>query len=123
MRDMLLVRDVLDKQLVDRRGERAGKVDGVVLIFSPDGPPRVGYLEVGAVTLARRLGRRLGSWASRLAHRWGGAHTESYRIPWNLVRAITLEVSVDVDVEETRINVIEDWLRVHVVEHLPGGRE
>jgi hypothetical protein len=37
------------------------------------------------------------------------------------VRAVSLEVSVDVDAEETRVNVVEDWLRVHVVEHLPGG--
>ena len=120
---MLLVRDVLDKQMVDRHGNRMGKVDGLVIQWGGDGAPRVVYLEAGAVTLARRLGRRLGRWATRLAHRWGGQHTESYRIPWNRVRAVTLEVSVDVDAEETRVNVIEDWLRQHVVEHIPGGRK
>jgi hypothetical protein len=118
---MLLVRDVLDKQMVDRHKTRMSKVDGVVIRWGDDGPPRVVYLEAGATTLARRLGRRFGRWVSRLAHRWGGDHTEAYRIPWNRVRAVSLEVSVDVDAEETRVNVVEDWLRVHVVEHLPGG--
>ena len=120
---MLLVRDVLDKQMVDRHGNRMGKVDGVVIRWADDGVPRVVYLEAGAVTMARRLGRRLGRWAAGLARRLGGQHTESYRIPWNRVRAVTLEVAVDVDAEETRINVVEDWLRTHVVEHIPGGRK
>lgn len=120
---MLLVRDVLDKQMVDRHGNRMNKVDGLVIRWGDDGPPRVVYLEAGAVTLARRLGRRLGRWATRLAQRWGGTHTESYRIPWNRVRSVSLEVSVDVDAAETRVNVVEDWLRIHVVEHLPGGRK
>lgn len=120
---MLLVRDVLDKQMVDRRGDRMGKVDGVVLQVDGEGPPRVVYLEAGVPTLARRLGPRLGRWVSRLAHRWGGAHPESYRIPWTKVREVELDVRVDDEVEETRINVVEDWLRVHVVEHLPGGKK
>lgn len=119
---MLLVRDVLDKQMVDRHGIRMGKVDGLVLQLDADGPPRVVYLEAGAPTLARRLGAGVGRWVARLARRWGADHPESFRIPWSSVRAITLEVSVDTDAEATRINVVEDWLRVHVVEHIPGGR-
>ena len=120
---MLLVRDVLDSQMLDRRGERIGKVDGVVLELREGGPPRVVCLEAGAPTLARRLGPRIGHWISRLAHRWGGAHPESYRIPWTKVREVTLDVRVDVEAGETRLNVVEDWLRTRVVEHLPGGRK
>ena len=119
---MLLVHDVLDKQLTDRHGVRMGKADGLVMLQEGDGPPRVVSIEVGSLTLARRLGRRLGRWATALARHGGGKHTESYRIPWTLVRGITLEIAVDVDAEATRVNVVEDWLRVHVVEHLPGGR-
>ena len=119
---MLLVRDVLDNQMLDRRGDRMGKVDGVVLEVSGESPPRVVYLEAGAPTLARRLGPRLGRWVSRLAHRWGGAHPESYRIPWTKVREVSLDVRVDVEAEETRVNVVEDWLRTRVVEHVPGGK-
>ena len=117
---MLLVRDVLDKQLLDRQGRKMGKVDGVVLERGTKGPPRVLYLEVGAVTLAHRLGARFGHWVSRLAHRLAPVHAESYRISWNKVRGVTLEVTVDEAAEETRVNVIEDWLSRHVVEHIPG---
>ena len=119
---MLLVRDVLDKQLLDRQGNRMGKVDGLVLERGTDGPPRVLYLEVGAVTLAHRLGARIGRWASRLAQRLAPVHHESYRIPWTRVRGVTLEVTVDEAVEETRGKVLEDWLREHVGERIPGSR-
>jgi sporulation protein YlmC with PRC-barrel domain len=119
---MLLVRDVLDKQMVDRHGTRMGKVDGLVLQLDADGPPRVVYLEAGVPTLASRLGAAFGRWVAGLARRWGGEHPDSFRIPWSSVRAVTLEVSVDTDVEATRLNVVEDWLRVHIVERIPGGR-
>ncbi len=119
---MLLVLDVLDKQLTDRHGVRMGKADGLVMLQEGDAPPRVVCIEVGSLTLARRLGRHVGRWAARLARRWGGDRTQSYRIPWTLVRGITLEIAVDVDAEETRVNVVEDWLRIHVVAHIPGGR-
>jgi sporulation protein YlmC with PRC-barrel domain len=118
---MLLVRDVLDKQLLDRQGNKMGKVDGLVLERGTEGPPRVLYLEVGSVTLAHRLGARMGHWASRLAHRLADVHAESYRIPWTRVRGVTLEVTVDEAEEETRGNVVERWLRRHVVERIPGS--
>lgn len=120
---MLLVRDVLDNQMVDRHGEKMGKVDGIVLQVDGTGPPRVVYLEAGAVTLARRLGARVGRWAARLAHRWGGGHPDSYRIPWTKVRELSLDVRIDEDAAATRVNVLEDWLRTRIVEHLPGGKK
>lgn len=119
---MLLVRDVLDKQMVDRNGRKLGKVDGAVLELRDDGPPRLVYLEAGATTLAHRLGRRLGHFANALARRWGGAHTEAYRIPWTRVRKVDIDVDVDLDCETTRIRVLEDWLRSRIVERIPGGR-
>jgi hypothetical protein len=36
---------------------------------------------------------------------------------------VTLDVRIDVKADETRVYVVEDWLRTHVVEHLPGGRK
>ena len=119
---MLLVRDVLDKQIVDRNLEKMGKVDGVVLELREDGPPRVVHLEVGVTTLARRLGAGLGRLAERLARRWGGPHAHAWRIPWTSVRQIDLDVHVDEDRAESGTYVLEDWLRTHIVEHLPGGK-
>jgi hypothetical protein len=28
---------------------------------------------------------------------------------------------MDLDAEATPINAVEDWLREHIVEHIPGG--
>ena len=118
---MLLIRDVLDTQMVDRDKHRIGKVDGLVLELREGSPPRVVYIEAGATTLARRLSRRLGRLAGRLARRWGGAHAQPCRLSWTLVREIGIEVTVDVSREETRLNAVEEWLRVHVVERIPGS--
>ncbi len=120
---MLLIRDVLDSQMLDRNRHRMGKVDGIVLELRDGAPPRVVYLEAGAPTLARRLSQSLGRLADALARRWGGTHTQPYRIPWGLVRGVELDVTVDLLLEETRLNVVEDWLRVHISERLPGGRK
>ena len=52
-----VVRDILDKQLLDRHGQRIGRVDGLILDIRGNKPPRLAYIELGAVTLARRHGR------------------------------------------------------------------
>ena len=56
---MDLIRDCLDKQLSDRHGRKMGKVDGLVMQIEKGQQPRIAYIEVGAVTQARRLHPRL----------------------------------------------------------------
>lgn len=119
---MLLVHDVLDKQLLDRNGHRMGKVDGLVLELREGAPPRVVYLETGATTLGMRLGRPVGRLVQALARRWSPDRTEAWRVPWAKVRGIDLRVHVDEDCESTRVYVLERWLRTHIVAHIPGGR-
>lgn len=119
---MLLVRDVLDKQILDRDLARMGRVDGMVLELREGAPPRVVYLEVGVTTLARRLGRWVGRLVLALARRWGGPDAAAWRIAWTRVRQIEIDVHVDEDCEETGIYALEDWLRTQVVERLPGGK-
>src|SRR5437762_7806215 len=67
---MDLVRDLLDAQLVDRQDRQIGRVDGVLLEVRDGEPPRVAAMEVGAITLARRLHPALGRWLRRFAIRW-----------------------------------------------------
>src|SRR5215213_7356271 len=98
---MELVHDVLDKQVVDRKQVKMGKVDGLVIELRDGEAPRVAGLEIGAVALARRLGPRIGRWASRIGERLGGAkHREPHRIPWTKVRDVGVDVDVDLSVEE-----------------------
>jgi sporulation protein YlmC with PRC-barrel domain len=118
---MDLVRDVLDKQLVDKKQRRLGKVDGLVLSLAPGEPPRVAAIEVGPRVLARRLSPRVERWTVALASRLGAPHDDPYRIPWSKVRDVGLDVEVDVPVAETPLYAWQRWLRRVFIGKLPGG--
>ena len=111
-----LVRDVLDKQLLDIDGRRFGKVDGIVLDIRADGAPRVLALEVGAAT---RLGR-LPHWLARpLA--WWRRRTTTTRIPREAVLAVGRDLRVAIDATATPAWRVEAWLS-RLFAHIPGGR-
>jgi sporulation protein YlmC with PRC-barrel domain len=120
---MDLVRDVLDKQLVDRHGAKMGRVDGIVVELRHGRPPEVIALETGPITMARRIGERAAAWVTRLMIRIGGPQNgEPYRIPWNRVRRIEIDISVDADVADTPLGRRQNWLREHIVGRIPGAR-
>ncbi|MDI5928431.1 hypothetical protein [Rhizobium leguminosarum] len=119
---MDLLRDILDKQLVDRDGVKMGKVDGIVAELRPDGPPRVVAIEVGAIVMARRLGTRPQQWVTWLASRLGGdRHSRPHRVPWGAVRHIYVDVQLDAAVSDTAIFDWQDWLRDKIVSKIPGA--
>ena len=63
-----LVRDVLDKQVLDPDDCKVGKVDGIVLALRAHRPPRVMAMELGQATAWRRIAppsRRLRRLAAR----------------------------------------------------------
>jgi sporulation protein YlmC with PRC-barrel domain len=92
---MNLIRDVLDKQLVDNRGTKFGKVDGLIVDWSGNGQPRVAGLELGGIVLARRLGRLAERvWKSAAAWVGGPDAAASSFIPWDVVK----DIGVDIDV-------------------------
>ncbi len=111
-----LVRDVLDKQLLDRKGRPFGKVDGIVLELSEDGPPRVVALEVGAATRLARLPAWLSRWTRRAA-----THAHATRIPKESVMAVANDIRVDIDATRTPAWRVERWL-ARVFARIPGGR-
>ncbi|MBP0588274.1 hypothetical protein J8I87_00760 [Paraburkholderia sp. LEh10] len=120
---MDLVRDVLDKQVVDRRGAKMGRVDGIVAELRPGRPPVVMAIEIGSVAMARRIGERTGRWIARLAAKIGGPrYAEPYRIPWHRVRRIDVDIKVDIDVVDTPLDDWQCWLREHIVGRIPGAR-
>ena len=118
---MDLVRDVLDKQVVDRHSDRMGKVDGLILALEPGQPPRAIALDVGPVTLARRWSERLAAWLGRMLGRVTGTTAGSTRFEVRLVRDVDVEVQLDVDADDTGARTVEHWLRDHVISHLPGS--
>jgi Mn2+/Fe2+ NRAMP family transporter len=121
-RMMDIVRDVLDKQVVDRHSVRMGRVDGIVAELRPGRPPEVIAIEIGSVAIARRVGERTARWVARLAAKIGGArHAEPYRIAWSRIRLmeVDIEVDIDIDINDTPLDDWQRWLREHVVERLP----
>ncbi|MER8513432.1 MULTISPECIES: hypothetical protein [unclassified Mesorhizobium] len=119
---MELMRDLLDKQVFDRRRVKIGKVDGVVAELRRGKPPRIVAIELGSITLARRLGARPGEWMAQLATRVGGKrHAEPHRIAWKKVQDNGLDIECDIEVGETSIFAWQDWLRDHVIGRIPGA--
>jgi sporulation protein YlmC with PRC-barrel domain len=119
---MELIRDILDKQVVDREQTKIGKVDGIVLELRDGQAPRVAAIEIGAVALARRLGRRTGRLASALGWAMGGEeHREPCRIEWHKVRDIGVDLQMDVLGRQTKIFDWQNWLRDHVIGRIPGA--
>jgi hypothetical protein len=121
---LYLVRDLLDAQLVDRNERMIGRVDGVVLELRSGGPPRVAAMEVGPITLARRLHPRLARWLRALAIRVLPVSVRSMRLPLTLCRDIGVDIELDVDAQDDRrLLRLERWLSRHIVERLPGGEK
>jgi hypothetical protein len=120
--DIDLVRDVLDIRLRDRGGRSIGRVDGIVLEIRDDGPPRVAAMEVGVLTLARRVSPRLARWMRRFAARWLRIPLGSVRLPLTLFRDVGVDIELDVDAErDRRLLRVEKWLRRRVVRRIPGS--
>jgi sporulation protein YlmC with PRC-barrel domain len=120
---MLLIRDVLDKQMVDKAQNRIGKADGIVLSLSDGNAPEVAFIEMGSLTLSRRLGRRPYRWMLwiRRAVRAEGT-AEVFRVPWARVIDVGVDIEVDVDRRETPLERCQEWLKQHVINRIPGGK-
>lgn len=118
---MYLVAEVLDQQLCDAKGRPAGRVDGIVLELRDGRPPRVAYVEVSPITFLSRLSRRLAHWYARWDRRFGKGRGVPFRIPWTRLTPKGPALEMDVDSEATPIPAVEDWLRVHIIEKIPGG--
>jgi len=120
---MNLVRDVLDKQVVDKEQHRIGKVDGIVLTLSHDDAPKVAFIEMGSLTLSRRLGRWPHRWTVWIWKATGArSATTVFRVPWSSVRDVGVDIEVDVEERETPLERCQDWLRRHVISRIPGGQ-
>ena len=117
---MELIRDCLDKQVVDRDERPMGRVDGVILEIEPGRRPRVACIELGVSTIAGRLSGRLGRLVYRVSKQLPD-QGEPYRIPWNKVRVGLNTVKVDMNAEKTPALEWELWLRKKIIGRIPGA--
>lgn len=119
---MDVIRDVLDKQLVDRHGRPMGKADGIIMEWGANRQPRLAYIETGAITQANRLHKRLGKLVEAIVHKLGTKkESERYRIPWSKIVVTGIDITVNVEAESTPAFDFERWLRRHVIGRIPGA--
>lgn len=118
---MKLFADVLDEQLHDINGLNAGRIDGIVLELRENAPPQLTYVEVSPITLLARFSERLARWYARFDRRLGPGRGTPFRIPWSRLAHEDPAFKMDLDVESTSINALEDWLRERIVDHIPGS--
>src|ERR671938_1887603 len=103
---LLLMRDIVDNQLLDSEGERVTKVAGVEVELREDARPMVRALLVGPEPLARRIGPRVG----RLVERITGGERE-VRIPWEHVEDAGPDIHLNIPASATGATHAEDWVR------------
>lgn len=114
--------DLLDRQVLDRDGAPVGKVDDVELEVPGDGgPPQVVALLLGPLAWGPRLGGPAGRAIAGVAARLSGRH-QPLRIPLERVAEMGVSLRLDVGLADIpRATAVEEWLREHVVERIPGG--
>ncbi len=124
---MDLGKHVVDNELLDRRGLRAGKVDDLLLEIpepAADGAlpePRVVAIISGPLALSRNMPRwvfRLVRWLYHLA---GVADPHPLETPWERVTAIDVTVHVDIDREHEEMMALQNAVNRRFLRRIPGA--
>src|SRR5215211_5937703 len=108
---MDLVRDMLDKKVVDRNGRDMGRVDGIVLGVDALEPPSVLALELGPAVLAARVRPWFGRWVAAFEYAFGVAEGRPVRILVKDILHVHNQIKVDVAFGDTPAATIEQRLR------------
>jgi hypothetical protein len=114
---------LLDRQLIDKNGRLAGKVDDLELeVPEGGGPPQVTAILAGPGALSRRVGGRLGAWLEAVANRLReGDDRRPARVSFAVVKRVDNAVHLSVAKAELETNRLEAWTRDHIIGHLPGA--
>jgi sporulation protein YlmC with PRC-barrel domain len=114
---------LLDHQVVDVDGELVCKVDDVEFEQGGDGSWHVSALLSGPQALGPRLPGRLGEWVMAVSRRLS-VHGDGKprRIPFERVTEIGSSIVVDRSRDRLEVAALEDWVREHVIDPIPGSR-
>ncbi|MER7893682.1 PRC-barrel domain-containing protein [Micromonospora sp. NPDC094482] len=117
-----LGRQLLDRQLVDVDGRLVGKVDDIEFDLDDDQVPYVRTLLVGPGALGERVGGRLGRLLILAAERFvTDRPVTALRIPFHLVTRVDSAVWLSARADELPESPVEEWLRRHVIDRIPGS--
>lgn len=118
---MDLVRDIMDKKLIDQEGCPMGRVDGLVMQVGEHTQPHITHIEIGGSALWTRLHPFVARFAANLARKWGPKRESPVRIPWSRVVTTGKEIKLDVEAKTTGAIDWEIWIARHIIERIPGG--
>jgi sporulation protein YlmC with PRC-barrel domain len=118
---MDVVRDLLDKSVIDRNGREMGRVDGILLHYRASEPPHVTAILIGPSVLAERLHARLGRIVRAVERRFDVDRDRPTRIDVADIDEIDTRVRVRLAIGETAVGAVEQRLRSWLG-RLPGSR-
>jgi hypothetical protein len=112
----------MDRQILDLEGRLVGKVDDLELTLEPGQPPAVSAILTGPGAWGPRMSGLLGRLVTGL-WRWlrTDRHPAPRRIDFSLVTHLDSAVTVQVPREQFIDGGVEQRLRAHVIEKLPGA--
>src|SRR6478735_9350119 len=112
---------MLDQQVVDRNGVELGRVDSIIFELRDDGPPIVAAIEIGFVTLARRVHPFLGRCASALELIADVGANRPVRVPFSKIIDLEPDVRLDLTSSELATLAFEHKAR-GIVAAIPGSK-
>lgn len=115
---------VVDKEILDHNGLRAGKVDDLLLRMPDPGSgtlPEVVALVTGPTALSRNFSRPM-RWLVRSIYRLLGLKDpHPAEIGWTHVRRIGVVIEIDVDRTAGGWSALGDVVNRRFIERLPGA--
>jgi len=118
---MDVVRDLLDKSVVDRDGRPMGRVDGVLLDQQPNQPLRLSAIVVGPAALGDRLHPALGTLVRNLERRAGLDRNRPAHIAAADIEKIERTIRLRLAIGDTAVEAVERRVRAWI-SRLPGAR-
>lgn len=108
---MYVVKDLLDKAVVDRNGTPMGRIDGIVLDDGADRPMRLKAILIGPAALGYRVWPLLGRVIAALEDALGLGEGRPVEIAFGHVIEIEPHVKIDLVVSDTAAEAVEHQLR------------
>jgi hypothetical protein len=116
-----VVRDVLDKSVIDRNGREMGRVDGILVELRPNQPVHLTAVLIGPAALGDRLHPAVGRLVRLIERSFGVDQDRPARIAFAGIDAIDTKIRLRMTITETAVAAVEQRLRSWVL-RLPGSR-
>ena len=117
-----IVRDILDKKLLDKDCCEVGRVDGIALELPEGAPPRAVRLEMGGEILAERAAHWLVKPTRWIASHFGPRRQPIIRVDWKQVEEIGRDLKLTIAADDTEALAWEHWLADKFISKIPGGQ-